>query len=326
MAAIRHCAYCLRALEAPQDIKTCGKCKRRAYCSKDCQLLDWKMGKGGQGHKNWCGIEYGEEDLDWVVQPVAGKGLGLVAKRDLPRGFRILVDGALTSETQHVGLQDLEPRGGSLREKWKLNALDCGDAGPSSVVCLRLSRANHACHNNADHWFDQTHAVKVLLATRDIKAGDEICINYAAFNDPATSLTAQAARTILSIKWGIVCGSDCYCRNAQVARRIAKMRELDREIASLITSNPVLALTKAKKLLSMLEEDQAPAMSLRRTLYDAFQVAVLKRKTLPEARDFARRTSEVVAQSLHPNNADVAHYAQLHRQPSSHMKYLLLDR
>lgn len=46
------CSLCCRQEEAG-GFKKCGACKTRTYCSKKCQILDWKMG----GHKLWCGEE-----------------------------------------------------------------------------------------------------------------------------------------------------------------------------------------------------------------------------------------------------------------------------
>jgi len=61
--------------------KTCGGCKERAYCSKKCQSIDWKITGTGQRHKNWCGLyEHGEEDIDWEVALVPSKGLGVRTK------------------------------------------------------------------------------------------------------------------------------------------------------------------------------------------------------------------------------------------------------
>jgi len=75
----RHCTFCLIPLRA-DAVKTCGKCLRRVYCSKECQGLDWSgnspsalMTPFGQGNKNWCGMEYGEEDFDWRVAPIEGR-------------------------------------------------------------------------------------------------------------------------------------------------------------------------------------------------------------------------------------------------------------
>jgi hypothetical protein len=85
----RHCAFCLN--ESP-DTKTCSGCNKRAYCSVACQEKDWSPSGQGQGHKNWCKVACCEEDVDWKVQEVPGKGLGLVALKDIPAMARVLVD------------------------------------------------------------------------------------------------------------------------------------------------------------------------------------------------------------------------------------------
>jgi len=85
-------------------VKKCSGCKKRAYCSKECQSADWSTKGKGQGHKIWCGqITYGEEDVDWEVVPVPNKGLGVRAKRLIPAGFRIIVEPVFTDPKDHPG-------------------------------------------------------------------------------------------------------------------------------------------------------------------------------------------------------------------------------
>ena len=85
----RHCALCLDPLTDPL---CCGQCHKRAYCTKECQKKNWKAGGSGQGHKTWCAVGAGEEGVDWKVRHISEqKGLGLVALRTLPEGFRIMV-------------------------------------------------------------------------------------------------------------------------------------------------------------------------------------------------------------------------------------------
>jgi len=156
----RHCAYCLTEITG-EAIKKCGKCHKRAYCSRKCQAKDWAPNKIGQGHKNWCGIEYGEEDVDWMVTSIPGKGLGIVALRDIPAAYKIIVE-PVVDET-HPGVADLMPLNGSLEKKYAFNMF-----GPMknengveiAVVSLRLSRVNHSCVPNADHFYDKYAKVK----------------------------------------------------------------------------------------------------------------------------------------------------------------------
>ena len=153
---MRHCAFCLISVPI-EKISLCGQCKRRAYCSKECQKADWslKKGNGGQGHKMWCALQCGEEDLDWEVAPVPGKGLGLIAKRPLPSKYRIMVDGARPKD--HPGVQDLMPLSGTTQEKFEFNSVGCdvATADVVPVLFLRLARANHNCDPNAGHRYDK---------------------------------------------------------------------------------------------------------------------------------------------------------------------------
>lgn len=133
-----HCAYCTHILDGAST-KRCGKCKRRAYCSAECQRLDWKA---GQQHKNWCGVAYCEEDRDWAVRACSDnpkKGLGVFALRDIVEDEIIMVEAAYCSLNAHPALRDLV--GETDLQKWHLNVLSCGETGPShGVLCVRLSR------------------------------------------------------------------------------------------------------------------------------------------------------------------------------------------
>ena len=67
---------------------TCGKCKKRPYCSKGCQVRDWKPDGDGQGHKDVCG-RMCEEGVDYSVEEVPDSEAGcsnkkLVALQDIP--------------------------------------------------------------------------------------------------------------------------------------------------------------------------------------------------------------------------------------------------
>ncbi|KAF0722985.1 hypothetical protein Ae201684P_022034 [Aphanomyces euteiches] len=222
----RHCALCLVALTAP---KLCSKCLRRAYCSRRCQRMDWAQAgqQLSQGHKHWCGLAYGEEDIEWEVIPIAGKGLGVVAKKAIARFSRILVEGVLFEPV--AALADLMPRHGSLLDKFLLN---CMDSGGNPGVSLRLCRANHACDANASHVFDATYGVKVLYAERDIAPGDEICISYTMFDDV---LQDKRPDDILRTKWNIVCDPvSCPCVNPQVLASLVTCRCLYATIERLI--------------------------------------------------------------------------------------------
>lgn len=158
---IRYCSYCL-ILISYEKVILCAKCGHRAYCSKPCQTKDWETptsaGTGGQqsqGHKNWCDLRCCEEDIDWKVAPVEGKGL--IALKPIPAKSRILVDACQLSPDAHPATKDVLPEGETnLQEKCYLNAVGGGE------LCLRISRANHDCLPNAAQFHCDTFKVNVF--------------------------------------------------------------------------------------------------------------------------------------------------------------------
>jgi len=67
-------------------------------------------------------------------------------------------------------VMDLEPRSGTLDEKFSLNKLGCASGDPvDEVLALRLSRVNHACSPKAQHYYEENSKTKVLVANKLIK-------------------------------------------------------------------------------------------------------------------------------------------------------------
>lgn len=48
-------SVCFRCLKPNESLKKCAGCNTASYCSRDCQVQDWKaLSKGGGGHKASC--------------------------------------------------------------------------------------------------------------------------------------------------------------------------------------------------------------------------------------------------------------------------------
>jgi SET domain len=73
------------------------------------------------------------------------------------------------------------------------------------IVCLRLSRVNHACVPNSAHWYDDDYRVKILFSEKPIKAGEEITYSYVTLRSLHHSYTPAIIRTTLQLTWGIFC-------------------------------------------------------------------------------------------------------------------------
>jgi SET domain-containing protein len=73
------------------------------------------------------------------------------------------------------------------------------------LICLRLSRTNHACVSNSDI-SDYSHLkVLILFSEKDIKAGDEITTSYITHRDFRLFINQQAIETRLIFTGGIIC-------------------------------------------------------------------------------------------------------------------------
>jgi hypothetical protein len=216
----------------------------------DCQTKD--RSSLGQDHANWCDLDSGEEDLNWIVAGMpGGKGLGVVSMTSYPRGSRILVDRMLTrSEAEkNPRFADLEPSGGTTSQKFDLN---CIGSQKSPSICLKIARVNHSCSPNASYILDEKFKVGILFAERDIIAGEEITVSYISFKNLSQKLSAESFRQELNKKWAIDCPAECDCRDTGKWQQYVKARAMDQQYVQVFllcrTHQPVLETFKVVKL------------------------------------------------------------------------------
>ena len=307
--SLRHCAFCLRL----EKYKLCSGCHKRAYCSKKCQLADWSLTGIGQHHKSWCKLDCGEEDIDFEVVPVPGKGLGLVAKKLIPAKYRIIVEGYHTDPLAHPAIKDLFPSHGCLEEKFLTNAIDHDDV---TVIGLRISRANHDCYFNAVVNFSISHADKsvlVLYANRYIQIGEEICTSY------TSSLEMDAVRPYIGMnpdkelkliedtierQYGIICQSDCVCQDVTVRQMVQKGRRISDNIPNqMLNGEPMAALHGLKQLLTIQKMVPTPLKTIANTHLKVTNIA-WNGHWWEEALYHTRSAFEILS-SIIPNNDQV---------------------
>ncbi|KYR00237.1 hypothetical protein DLAC_03396 [Tieghemostelium lacteum] len=319
----RHCAYCLIPLEADK-VKMCGGCKKRSYCSRDCQVNDW--GAVGQHHKQWCKEQICEEDIDWEIrETVDGKGLGVFSKRLLPKHTRIMVDRGYRKieDVPLPFINALMPHEGTLQEKWDLNSFYREESGDN--LGIRLARVNHDCRNNATNKFITDLNAFILIAIRDIQEGEEISIQYHFYNDISTSKGYRDAREqVIREKWSVNCLESCICRDKVLAERIQKAHELD----SMIPTMPMKTEEQIKRVLKnvdlLLKESEQISngiMALSRTYYDGFQIAILHKKTYPLHKMYIQKyleSCEIVDSKLSSTYQQALKYYQ---NPSIHRNH-----
>ena len=260
------CCCCYKGLDV-KELKKCGACGKRIYCSAECQKKDWGK-KNGQNHKLFCGLNCGEENCEYEIRFISEVvGYGVFAKVNIQKGQRIMVERAIPlreiggktgsgiidarnpfvclepqSVVDAIGL--LAPIGADLVQKLKTNSFSLGDSSDpdsGSGICMRMSRVNHRCNPNADHYFIQqgTHdgfatGVISLFANHDIAAGEQIFISYCSALQ-STLRDGEVATQLLS-RYGIRCPPECGCSDPQFFARQRRVNELDARVVELAQS------------------------------------------------------------------------------------------
>jgi hypothetical protein len=318
--------------------KRCGKCQKRPYCSRECQLHDWKL-----GHKHWCSIS-GENGYDFEVREVLGKGRGIFAKkcfergdvvmmeRPLPHGRNSKVEEFASSESVLKAVMALMPHGGSLRAIFDLNSMGCNDESGvgESGLFVTMAYLNHACLANTLHHFVDSHGVKILSASRRIEQGEEITISYInqETEEFLNGACASNRSELLRKKWGFVC--DCLaCSNpASIGEKFNRMLELDTTIMECgRTMKYDLGIRAAKALLRIYDDLGEHPKNYSRTYYDLFQLSIMRRSTLGLASGYLRLAID--ERKLFLRNVPdetLQRFERYMKSPASHMAYLSAER
>ena len=235
---------------------------------------------------------------------------------------------------------DLMPRGGSLDQKFLLNAMDSlvlsnfPDGGKHlRHLALRIARANHNCNPNAGHIYDDNAKVAILFANRDIQQGEEICISYTKFSSIQMSSEAKMnpnrhflmLKTKLECLWGIVCPADCYCNDVNIQSLLIKGQELQNEMhlsgyCEPKLAQPAAAMKVADELFKVHDLIQSSLLTKVSAHYDAFQIASMSRKTLPLAYKHIQFVYDVFS-SICPYSTSTIKYEKELKDPALAMNY-----
>ncbi|KAF1837749.1 SET domain-containing protein [Decorospora gaudefroyi] len=233
----------------------------------------------------------------YEIRSIPGKGKGLVARFNISKGARIIVEKPLFTITPAAASiesnviakvralsKDQQRQFLSLHNNFqgksifggicKTNALPCGvDAivgGVYPTICL----INHCCVPNAHHsWNSKTNS-ETVHALRYIQAGEEIMIAY-DYDKASAPRRANLKNSF---------GFDCSCRLCSLPRselqksdeRRLRIKQLDEAIgdSSRVMNTPVLA--DCQEMLRLLDEEYDGGSSPpdARLYYDAFQIAI----------------------------------------------------
>eukprot|EP00919_Chromeraceae_sp_WS-2016_P044660 GHVR01106565.1.p1 GENE.GHVR01106565.1~~GHVR01106565.1.p1 ORF type:complete len:348 (+),score=60.19 GHVR01106565.1:39-1082(+) len=320
------CAYCYKS-----DVKlsTCSKCKKRQFCSKECQVKDWKT-----GHKHWCGVS-GEIGHDYEVRESQGKGLGLFALRKFEKNEKIMMERPLitiekTDDYTKVpynldsageqAITQLLPEGGSIGEKFDLNRM--GVPPDRYGLFVTMARINHDCRGNCDQNYSIRLGVQILVARRTIMEGEEFTFNY------FRRFTYEDRIKKLRNVFNFIC--DCYmCRDTGKDMRddYDNMIKYDEEIYLYIKQNNFLRATIiGKMLLELYKKHEESSVAIYRTCLDIYQCAITRQITFEEGKLFAREAYDNIRNFVGDDDDDdvtsMRHFAE---NPERHVLYLISD-
>jgi len=137
----------------------------------------------------------------YEIQPVTGKGRGIVACSNIPKGTQILCEKPLLTlaseidsfddgivrkvralskdqQRQYLSLGNSCTKGNVFTGIFQTNALPCESTPPTAGIFPTICLINHSCVPNSQHSWNSMKNSQMIHAVRDIEQGEEITICY----------------------------------------------------------------------------------------------------------------------------------------------------
>lgn len=260
----------------------------------------------------------------FLVDEVPGRGLGVVATRELQAGELILCEKPLLTfdangpfwpakakrqlarlpqnwKRSILALTDTFRGSGrkSLKGIIKTNAFSCYLGSTDMVVCNVTSRFNHCCNSNCEQsWQDDLRRMEVY-ASSNIAAGTELCIRYIDTRSPLL----ERQQLILE-RYGFECCCS-VCRdacNSKSDKRRWRMADLAELVENESYRQPQELLSQAQELLALYDDEGLQAQSFRMWACEAACTAAAELGHRAKAREWctkALRSAELCHGSEH---------------------------
>jgi hypothetical protein len=240
----------------------------------------------------------------YTLQDLPGKGKGLVANRNIPKGTRILEERPIIRIPEHREIDEglnanIVQQVESLNEHQqqcfcslynlypcenaaemylgivRTNALPIEADGVGGGIFLEACRINHACNNNAQKYWNKRTKRHTVHALRNISKGEEITIYY-----PSLKSSREVRRQKLKAKFGFLC-SCLWCslepaESQKNDRRLARIDQLDDLVGAECTRENFSPQTfrYVDERVGLINEQGGTEPLLPRAYLDAAQVAV----------------------------------------------------
>lgn len=315
-----------------------------ANARKKGELVKPEKGSGGYSKeaRHESPVQSSVKDLPYRIAPIPGKGLGLIATRQISRGELIVEESPVLMERQgFMGFSQIQEQfdqleasvqdqimdlhdknapdgnGKTLLGVFRTNALPQGVGSRNGALCLVISRANHSCINNCYHgWVDGRER---LFCDADIASGEEICTNYIQWH-----LATDQRQRELQTQFGFAC--DCpACIQAESLRKKhdairLKIGQLDQSIPELYPM-PSKAVALVEQVLSLYEKlgRPIPYVAEVRHCYDAFQLS-LSERNIPAAKRWIQRAYAASLITDGPSSPQALRFERFVKNPLSRLQ------
>ncbi|KAG6304768.1 hypothetical protein E4U45_001165 [Claviceps purpurea] len=284
-----------------------------------------------------------------VLQDIPGKGKGLVATREIPKGTRILSEQPLITlpatvpgemvpdilcrqwvsvnidqRTAYLSLHNnfangIKKGGSQFVGIFYSNCREFG-RGDKVAVFLEACRINHDCESNAEGEWNSNIKRHTVHAIRDIHAGEEITLCYAAYHETRTT-----ERRAFQKEYHFVCS--CHTCNLPAEQR----EERDRKLLQLMNLSklfhetvylcpPIMSLqyldAQIRIYSELNREDHDVAL-----VYEFAADMTISQGDLARGRVFAQKAESIHKTTLGSDSPMAIKFADLARDPSSHDMY-----
>ncbi|KAI8948222.1 SET domain-containing protein [Xylaria longipes] len=279
------------------------------------------------------------------------KGRGLVARRDIRSGTRILCERPLLilrcasdelmhrdacsklrtlsreEQRQFLSLHNNSPGRYAFAGIVKTNALPCGPGANTGGVYLKISLINHSClPNSHNSWNDDTGR-EAIHARRDILAGEEITVSY----DRGGPISERHAH--LQSNFGFTCQCELCTLPSEELRasdnRRRRIQELDEKLGDpfAMSMGPLVILRIHQTLLGVLNEEYGPhnTPALARLYYGACQI-VIAHGDQARATVFAKRSYKARAGCEGEDSPDTKEIKGFMDNSASHPCFALVSK
>lgn len=216
------------------------------------------------------------EGRPFEIKEIEGKGMGVVATRDIKAGELILKETPLVTHSNGAPTAVLEQLVSTLSESdkdaynslyvnpslawlprimavFKTNAIGLGENADIGGVFVEGSRFNHSCRPNCSHMWDKKFGVQWLIAGREIKQGEEICIFYNVMREPR-----EVRQRWLKEMFGFDCNCEaCSASPEEVLASDSRRKVIFETYDSRpqLVADPVILIKAVNKALRLLKEE-----------------------------------------------------------------------